>query len=279
VSISDVGGILATGATVGATSQAQAFTTGVKTSNVFPATDSTTAFQVRKADGSTSVVNVDTTNSRVFVGGSTAPTAELHLAAATGGATAGSAPLKFTSGTLLSTPEAGAKEYNGAYYQTIANATRVATGGVLYVDTADHTGTATTTEQTLSTYTLPANTLSVNGSYIEIDALITTIAGGGTLTVRVYFGATAIYVSNAATMPSSNARFRAKVYRTGSANQKSIASATVFSNDAITVGSYYAAPTETLSGTVTVRITAQQSSSGTRFTGRTFEVKYFGAPA
>jgi len=40
----------------------------------------------------------------------TQPTARLHIAA--GSATAGTAPLKFTSGTLLTTAEAGAIEFN-----------------------------------------------------------------------------------------------------------------------------------------------------------------------
>ncbi|MGI9160034.1 MAG: hypothetical protein ACR2K1_09810, partial [Saprospiraceae bacterium] len=53
---------------------------------------------------------------RVTAGGNvgiglTAPTAALHLKAGT--ATANSAPLKFTSGTNLTTAEAGAMEYNG----------------------------------------------------------------------------------------------------------------------------------------------------------------------
>ena len=50
--------------------------------------------------------------------GMTAPTARLQLAA--GSATANTAPLKFTSGLLLGTPEAGAMEFlNDAYYGTI----------------------------------------------------------------------------------------------------------------------------------------------------------------
>lgn len=47
----------------------------------------------------------------IFLGGSTTPTAVLHLAAGT--AAAGTAPLKLTSGTNLTTAEAGAFEYNG----------------------------------------------------------------------------------------------------------------------------------------------------------------------
>ena len=40
---------------------------GVKTAYVYPSADGTTAFQVRKADGTTNIVNVDSTNSRVGV--------------------------------------------------------------------------------------------------------------------------------------------------------------------------------------------------------------------
>ena len=67
------GALLATGATTGATSSAQPFTLGVKTGKIFPASDSTTALQFLKADGTTSVLNVDTTNGRVGIG-TTTPT-------------------------------------------------------------------------------------------------------------------------------------------------------------------------------------------------------------
>src|SRR5438128_1958596 len=55
--------------------------------------------------------------------GTTTPTADLHLKAGT--ATAGTAPLKFTSGTNLTTPEAGAVEYDGtSLYFTDGSANR-----------------------------------------------------------------------------------------------------------------------------------------------------------
>jgi len=55
------------------------------------------------------VYAVLSTAGRMYVGGSTTPTAVLHLAAGT--ATANTAPIKLTSGTLLATPEAGAIEF------------------------------------------------------------------------------------------------------------------------------------------------------------------------
>tara|TARA_Y100000815_G_scaffold275400_1_gene313299 strand:+ start:3130 stop:4305 length:1176 start_codon:yes stop_codon:yes gene_type:complete len=50
------------------------------------------------------------------------PTATLHLRA--GSATANSAPLKFTAGPLLSTPEAGTMEYDGTQFYFTAGSTR-----------------------------------------------------------------------------------------------------------------------------------------------------------
>ena len=64
------GYLLATGATTGATSQAQAFTNGIKAPSIQPASDSTTAVRVFKADGTTAVMTVDTTNSITTLTGS-----------------------------------------------------------------------------------------------------------------------------------------------------------------------------------------------------------------
>lgn len=54
--------------------------------------------------------------------GQSSPTAALHLKAGT--ATANTAPLKFTSGTNLTTAEAGAFEYNNTFHVTNSDATR-----------------------------------------------------------------------------------------------------------------------------------------------------------
>ncbi len=51
---------------------------GVISPSVAPSADSTTAFQIRKADNTTSVVNVDTTNGRVGVG-TTTPNTVLNV--------------------------------------------------------------------------------------------------------------------------------------------------------------------------------------------------------
>lgn len=50
-------------------------------------------------------------NGKMFIGSATIPTAKLHIAAGT--SAAGSAPIKLTAGTNMTTPENGAFEFNG----------------------------------------------------------------------------------------------------------------------------------------------------------------------
>lgn len=59
----------------------------------------------------------------VGIGQSSSPTAKLHLAAGT--ATAGTAPIKFTAGTLETTPRDGVVEYNGSHYYGTVGTTRL----------------------------------------------------------------------------------------------------------------------------------------------------------
>lgn len=57
-----------------------------------------------------------------FGGGTTNASAKIHIAAGT--ASAGTAPLKLTSGTNLTTPENGVFEYNNTFYLTNSDTTR-----------------------------------------------------------------------------------------------------------------------------------------------------------
>lgn len=72
----------------------------------------TTGFRIDQIQNlHTNNTNAFTVNGKSFLGANTTATAILHLAAGT--ASASTAPLKFTSGTHLTTAEAGAVEYNG----------------------------------------------------------------------------------------------------------------------------------------------------------------------
>lgn len=123
--------------------------------------------------------------------GTITPTAVLHLKAGT--ATANTAPLKFTSGTNLTTAEAGVMEYNGNHY--LSNATlRFSVGGNLFNHFADVSVGGAETD--IFTNTLAVNTFNGNG-----DKVIASY-GGNFVTVgteivqlKVYFAGTAIWDS------------------------------------------------------------------------------------
>ena len=94
---------------------------GVSYANAFYFATNTTNSMVL-ATNNTERLRIDGTNGNIGLGVA-APTAVLHMEAGT--ATAGTAPLKFTAGTNLSTVENGAVEYDGTnYFGT--------TGGVRY---------------------------------------------------------------------------------------------------------------------------------------------------
>lgn len=68
-----------------------------------------------------------------------------------------------------------------------ASTNDAAVGGVLYVDSATH-GNTTTGETDLATYTVPANTLSVNNMSLRFRAWGTVAANANAKTIRVRFG-------------------------------------------------------------------------------------------
>ena len=187
-----------------------------------------------------------------------------------------SAP-KLTSTTLVVSPAAGNIEYNGDYYHTLANATRMALGGVLYVDIADHAGVTGTGEQTASTYTLPASTLDVNNEYLEIVTHF-SVTGVGNTTLKLYFGSTIIYQSNTGNFNGFEITLLARIFRVSATTQKAIVRMSSSGNSP-TVTNVYTSPTETLSGTVVIKSTLQNNSTGANVTNRIFEIKHYGAPA
>jgi hypothetical protein len=80
---------------------------------------STQSFQFNFGGGSPVLF---TTGNKLRIGNGTTPTAILHLTAGT--ASANSSPLKFTSGTNLTTPEAGAMEFDGTHLYITIGSTR-----------------------------------------------------------------------------------------------------------------------------------------------------------
>lgn len=113
------------------------------------------------SNGSTSVLSIYNSSS-VGIGSITSPTARLHLPAGT--ATANTAPLKLASGTLMTTPETGAIEYDGTHYYATIGSTRYQLdqqSGTTTLDQAIANGNALTTNRTIANSTFQ---LDISGS-------------------------------------------------------------------------------------------------------------------
>lgn len=119
------------------------------------------------------------------------PSAYLHIKAGT--AAAGTAPLKFTTGTNLTTPEAGVMEYDGTrFYITGTAARRVISRGSDSIITPEtvHTSVA---ETTVFTASLPADTIAA-GKVYEIFGYgkASTHDASATLTIRLKINGTVL---------------------------------------------------------------------------------------
>lgn len=148
------------------------------------------AFGLNIMTNNTVVGNI-TSGGLWYIGSSTTPTARLHLPAGT--ATASTAPLKLTSGTNLTTAEAGAVEYDGTeFYGTTSTASRTIFARVLkgsatldFPDTVSGSSssltiTVTGVATTDASVAIQRDNASIAGTFYE--AVIT-----GTNTVTVYF--------------------------------------------------------------------------------------------
>lgn len=130
----------------------------------------------------------------------TAPTAKLHIGGGT--TSAGTASTKYDTGTLMTTAEVGAREYNGAFYETNGSPLRYGIGGIIanFTSTVDN---ATTVETDLYTYTTKVRTLNSVGEAIE--AIYSGVFNDLTATsqLRVYFAGTSIADTGALTVSAT----------------------------------------------------------------------------
>lgn len=109
--------------------------------------------------------------------------------------------------------------------------------GILANTVSDVGTDADLLEKTLKSYTLPGGTLSTNGSYVEIEALLTTAANGNDKTATLYFGGTLIGVVDALALNNEIITMRAKVMRSAAGAQVSICEITVADASGINVRS------------------------------------------
>lgn len=124
------------------------------------------------------------------IGGITSPTALLHLAAGT--ASASTAPLKLTSGTNLTTAEAGAIEYDGTeFYATNSGASRTIISRCLKGSaTLDFSSTAAQSSADLTITVTgavdgdPVDVGAPNGSVNDNTSFFAWVSAANTVTVR-----------------------------------------------------------------------------------------------
>lgn len=126
-------------------------------------------------------------------------------------------------------------------------------GGTLFVTTTPATTTGTT-EQTLATYPMPANTMATNGRGVRITASFTHAANTNGTIAYVKFGGQQVAI-RANSTSGATTRITAEVIRTGAATQWSAALAA----GATTV--------QALSGALTVDLTAAVAITATATTG------------
>lgn len=128
---------------------------------------------------------------------------------------------------------------------------QAAVGGVLYVNTTE-VGVVGAGEDTLMSYSVPANTLATNNDSIWFEAWGRTAAFSSSFIVNIYFGGTLIAAKTISVTPIFTWRFIGRILRTGAATQKSIVS-----DLAINPSSIRATPAETLTGSVAITVKGQ----------------------
>lgn len=119
-----------------------------------------------------------------------------------------------TGGGALHYATAGAMRFKQA------DGTDLGASGVANSQFTD-VGTVGAGEDTLQTFTLPANALNVNGKAIKIRAVFTTAANANIKTIKLHFGSTVIANSGAADINNRIIYFDAIVVRTGASAQRS----------------------------------------------------------
>lgn len=143
--------------------------------------------------------------------GLTGPTAVLHLKAGT--ATASTAPLKLTSGTNLTTPEAGAVEFDGTNYFATSGTTRYTLAKTLMVTSTFTFPAAAATSSSSSNITV---TGAATGDVVALGVPSTAVIANSLYTAYVSAANTvtiSLINNSAATVTPASGTFRVSVFK------------------------------------------------------------------
>jgi hypothetical protein len=130
--------------------------------------------------------------------------------------------------------------------------------GMIHVNGTSAAGVAGTTEQTLMTYTLPANSLRRNGQTLKIKGWALTGANGNNKTFKVYFGATS-FSSGVITGSGKVVQLNLDVIRLGDASQTVLGWGT---QDATSLACANTAGTDDHTTALTIKLTGEGGTSG-----------------
>lgn len=130
--------------------------------------------------------------------------------------------------------------------------TAVALGGTLKVDTTT-TGNVGAGEDTLITYTIPAQQLGSNGDHIEFRVWGSCASNTNTKDIKIYFGGTVISDGGVTVLNGVSWSAHGMIVRTGAATQT--ANCELTAGVGVVAQTTTTAPAETLSGTVVFKVT------------------------
>lgn len=147
---------------------------------------------------------------------------------------------------------------------TAGQAAAIVGTGALDVDTTA-IGNVGTGEDTIATYTIPADTLASDGDSIWFEAHGSSISNSGShdSIFKVYFGATLIHSGTGDNWGTDWVCW-GRIIRTGATTQKAysqLATNSGYGPGSFGGGTYIATPAETLSGTVELKITAEATNN------------------
>lgn len=141
-------------------------------------------------------------------------------------------------------------------------ATAAALSGVVHVATSGaNSGTA---ETDLSSYTLPAGTLSADGKCLRVTLFAAFGATGNQKSVRFYFGSTSILLPNATTASGGTAYHVWTICRTGATSQVIFGRASLAGSNTGNESQntdQFQTPAENTANAITIKVTGQSNAA------------------